>query len=234
LRFRDRAPSAPAALAKAGVKFAFYSGGMATPKEVLKAVKKSMDAGLPEDAALRALTLSPAEIFGVSDRLGSIEVGKIANLVVTDGDLFEEKTAIKMIFVDGERFEPHELEKPKEPPKGNISGRWKLAFTTPDGPEEAIADLEMEKDGTISGTVTGRRGTGTIISGYASVDKFSFTINIPVEGNPTDVNFTGSFDATSLKGALSLTGFSTDFTGTKPGANFADAFGSKLETEGTL
>ncbi|HEY2352612.1 MAG TPA: amidohydrolase family protein [Candidatus Acidoferrum sp.] len=234
LRFRDRAPSAPAALAKAGVKFAFYSGGMATPKEVLKAVKKSMDAGLAEDAALRALTLSPAEIFGVSDRLGSIEVGKIANLVVTDGDLFEEKTAIKMIFVDGERFEPREPEKPKEPPKGNISGRWKLAFTTPDGPEEAIADLEMQKDGTISGTVTGRRGTGTIISGYASVDKFSFTINIPVEGNPTDVNFTGSFDATSLKGALSLTGFSTDFTGTKPGANLVDTLSSKLETEGKL
>lgn len=53
LRFRDRAPSSPGALAKAGVKFAFYSGGLATPKDVLKAVKKSIDAGLPADAALR-------------------------------------------------------------------------------------------------------------------------------------------------------------------------------------
>ena len=89
LRFRDRAPSAPAALVKAGVKFAFYSGGITTPKDIVKAVKKSIDAGLAPDAALRALTLSPAEIFGVADRLGSIENGKIANLVVTDGDLFE-------------------------------------------------------------------------------------------------------------------------------------------------
>ncbi len=76
LRFRDRAPSSPAALAKAGVKFAFYSGGITTPKDIVKAAKKSIDAGLAPDAALRALTLSPAEIFGVAGRLGSIENGK--------------------------------------------------------------------------------------------------------------------------------------------------------------
>ncbi len=44
----------------------------------------------------------------MSDRMGSIDVGKIANLVVTDGDLFDEKTKIKMVFVDGRRFETHE------------------------------------------------------------------------------------------------------------------------------
>jgi imidazolonepropionase-like amidohydrolase len=229
LRFRDRAPSAPAALAKANVKFAFYSGGLTAPKDVLKAVKKSIDAGLPADAALRALTLSAAEIYGVSDRMGSIEVGKIANLVVTDGDLFEEKTKIKMVFVDGRRFETHEPEKPKDPPKGDLSGKWKLAFTTPHGPEEATADLNMEKDGTISGTVTSGRGTGSILNGYASADKFSFSINIPIEGNPLDVTFSGTFDATSMKGLVSVTGFSTDFTGTKPGAHSsASATGGAL------
>src|SRR5437870_12688600 len=61
LRFRDRAPSTPAALAKAGVKFAFYSGGIAAPKDILKAAKKSIDAGLAPEAALQAFTLSPAE-----------------------------------------------------------------------------------------------------------------------------------------------------------------------------
>jgi imidazolonepropionase-like amidohydrolase len=217
LRFRDRAPSAPAALLKANVKFAFYDGGLAAPKDVLKAVKRSIDAGLPEDAALRALTLSAAEIYGVANRMGSIEVGKIANLVVTDGNLFDEKTKVKMVFVDGWKFEPHEAEKPKDPPKGDISGIWKLAFTTPDGAEEATADLAMEKDGTIAGTVNGKRGLGTILNGYATVDKFSFTINIPVNGTAADVTFSGTFDANGLKGSLSLTGFSTDFTGTKAG-----------------
>jgi len=218
LQFRDRAPSSAAALAKAGVKFAFYSGGITAPKDTLKAAKKSIDAGLTPDAALRALTLSPAEVFGVADRLGSIENGKVANLVVADGDLFEEKTKIKMVFVDGHRFEVREPEKPKEPPKGDISGKWKLSYTTPDGPEESTADLAMDKDGTISGTITSKRGTASIITGYLSVDKFSFTINIPIQGSPADVTFSGTFDGTSLKGNIRVQGFSLDFTGVKPGA----------------
>jgi len=216
LRFRDRAPSSSVALAKAGVKFAFYSGGLTAPKDALKAAKKSIDAGLSPDAALRALTLSAAEIFGVADRLGSIENGKIANLVVADGDLFEEKTKIKMVFVDGRRFEVREPEKPKDPPKGDLSGKWKLSYTTPDGPEESTADLAMEKDGAISGTLTSKRGTASIISGYLSVDKFSFTITIPIEGSPSDVTFSGTFDGTSLKGSISVQGISIDFTGVKP------------------
>ena len=218
LQFRDRAPSSPAALAKAGVKFAFYSGGITVPKDTLKAAKKSIDAGLAPDAALRALTLSPAEIFGVADRLGSLENGKIANLVVTDGDLFEEKTKIKMVFVDGHRFEVREPEKPKEPPKGDLTGKWNLSYTTPDGPDEATADLAMDRDGTISGTVTGKRGTASVISGYLSVDKFSFTINIPLEGSTADVVFSGTFDGTSLKGSISVRGLSLEFTGVKPSA----------------
>ena len=218
LQFRDRAPSSPAALAKAGVKFAFYSGGITVPKDTLKAAKRSIDAGLAPDAALRALTLSPAEIFGVADRLGSLENGKIANLVVTDGDLFEEKTKIKMVFVDGHRFEVREPEKPKEPPKGDLTGKWNLSYTTPDGPEEATAELAMDRDGTISGTVTSKRGTASVISGYLSVDKFSFTINIPLEGSTADVIFAGTFDGTSLKGSISVRGLSLEFTGVKPSA----------------
>jgi imidazolonepropionase-like amidohydrolase len=219
LRFRDRAPSSPAALAKAGVKFAFYSGGIAAPKDALKAVKKAIDAGLAPDAALRALTLSPAEMFGVADRLGSIEKGKIANLVVADGDLFEEKTSIKMVFVDGRRFEIHEPEKPKDPPKGDLTGKWKLSYVTPEGPEDSTADLAMEKDGTISGTIISKRGTATIITGYLSVDKFSFTINFPIGGSPADVTFSGTFDGTSLKGSISVQGLSLEFTGVKPPSN---------------
>ncbi len=217
LRFRDRAPSSPAELAKAGVKFALYSGGITPPKDILKAAKKSIDAGLAPDAALRALTLSPAEIFGVADRLGSIDTGKMANLVVADGDLFDEKTKIKMVFVDGHRFEAHEPEKPKDPPKGDISGKWKLSYTTPEGPEESIADLTMEKDGSLSGTVSSKRGTANIITGYLSADKFSLTINIVLDQGATDVTFSGAFDGASLKGSISVLGLSIDFTGVKPG-----------------
>jgi len=218
LRFRDRAPSSPAALATAGVKFAFYSDAITAPKDILKAVKKSIDAGLAPDAALRALTLSPAEIFGVADRLGSIEKGKIANLVVADGDLFNEKTKIKLVFVDGRRFEIREPEKPKDAPKGDLTGKWKLSYTTPEGEEESIADITMASDGTLSGSITSSHGTANIVSGSLSADKFTFTVNISLEGTPTDVVFTGTFDGTTVKGSISVQGYNIEFTGTRPGS----------------
>jgi imidazolonepropionase-like amidohydrolase len=221
LRLRDRATSTPAAFSKAGVKFAFYSGDTANPKDLLKAVKKSIDAGLPPDAALRALTLSPAELYGVGDRLGSIEKGKIANLVVADGDLFDEKTKIKYVFVDGRRYEIREPDKPKDPPKGDISGRWKLSYTTPEGAEESTADLTMASDGTISGTLSSKRGNATILSGYLSVDHFTFVININIGQNFADVTFSGTYDGTTLKGNISVEGYSIDFTGTKPSTGSA-------------
>src|SRR5260370_21913438 len=219
LRFRERAPSSPAALAKAGVKFAFYSGAITAPKDILKAAKKSIDAGLSPDAALRAFTLTPAEIFGVADRLGSIENGKIANLVVTDGDIFDEKTKIKFVFVDGRRFTIREPEKPKDPPKGDLTGKWKLSYTTPQGPEESTAEIMMASDGSLSGTLSSPHGNANIISGYLSVDKFSFTINISIERSPSDVLFTGTFDGTSMKGSISVQGLNIDFTGTEPGVS---------------
>lgn len=114
LRFRDRAPGTPAALAKAKVKFAFYSGGLGGPKDIFKSVKKALDAGLTPEQALRAFTVDSAEILGVGDRMGSIAPGKIANLVVTDGEIFDEKTKVKDVFVDGRWFEIHEDAKPEK------------------------------------------------------------------------------------------------------------------------
>src|SRR6267154_775501 len=227
LRFRERAPSSPAALAKAGVKFAFYSGAITAPKDILKAAKKSIDAGLSADAAIRAFTLTPAEIFGVADRLGSVENGKIANLVITDGDIFEEKTKIKFVFVDGRKFTIREPEKPKDPPKGDITGKWKLSYTTPEGPEDSTLDVMMASDGSLSGTLSGTRGTFNIISGYLSADKFSFTINILIEGSPADVLFSGTFEGTTMKGSISVQGLDIDFTGTKPGVRASIAGGAR-------
>jgi len=116
LRLRELAPSSPAELAKAGCRFAFYTGGIPM-RDLRKAVKRALDAGLSHADAVRAFTLSPAEIYGVADRLGSIDRGKIANLVITDGELFAERTQIKYIFVDGVKYEP--LPEPAEEREAN-------------------------------------------------------------------------------------------------------------------
>jgi hypothetical protein len=116
LRLRDRAPGTPAAFEKAGVKFAFYSGEIRSANDVLPKVRTAIEKGLSPEAALRALTLSAAEIYGVENRLGSLETGKIANLVVTEGDLFAEKPKLKMVFVDGQKYDirPPREDKPED------------------------------------------------------------------------------------------------------------------------
>jgi len=106
LELRERAPSTPAALVKERVRFAFYCDGISSRRDFVRAVRRAIDAGLSQADAVRAFTLSAAEIYGVADRLGSIEKDKIANLVVTDGELFQEKTKVKHVFVDGAKYEP--------------------------------------------------------------------------------------------------------------------------------
>lgn len=114
LELRDKAPDSPAAMSAAGVTWAVSSDGLDSPKDILKALKKSIDAGLKRDDAVRALTLNAAEIYGLAGRLGSLDRGKIANLIVTDGDIFDDKTTVRMIFIDGVKYEPA-----PEPPPAN-------------------------------------------------------------------------------------------------------------------
>lgn len=101
LRARANAPKVPAALAKAGVSFAFETGGLAQPRDFVRNAARAITEGLPADAALKALTIDAARIAGAADRVGSLEKGKIANVIVTSGDLFAEATRIRYVFVDG-------------------------------------------------------------------------------------------------------------------------------------
>jgi hypothetical protein len=126
LQTRDQAASAPMMLKKAGVPFAFYSDGVDAARDLQRAVKKAIDAGLSRDDAVRALTLSPAEIYGVADRLGSIEKGKIGNLVVTRGDIFDDRAKVEMVFVDGVKYIP--------PPEAPAGGRGAPAATEAPAP----------------------------------------------------------------------------------------------------
>jgi imidazolonepropionase-like amidohydrolase len=91
-----------AKLQEAGVRYCISSGdpGMEARNLPLYAGMASAY-GLSKADALKAVTLYPAQIMNVSDRLGSIEVGKMANLVVTDGDLLEIRTHIRYLFIDG-------------------------------------------------------------------------------------------------------------------------------------
>jgi imidazolonepropionase-like amidohydrolase len=117
LRARAQASRTPAALEKAGILFAFSSGGLQQPRDFVRNAARAVKDGLPADAAVRALTLNAARIAGAADRVGSLERGKIGNVIVADGDLFEDRTRVVHVFVDGRKVDP------EPPPPGGRGGR---------------------------------------------------------------------------------------------------------------
>jgi imidazolonepropionase-like amidohydrolase len=233
LRFRDKAPSTPAALDKAGVKFAFYSDGITNPKDIVKNAKKAIDAGLKADAALRALTLSAAEILGVADRTGSIEAGKIANLVVTTGDIFNDRTQVKYVFVDGRKFDVKEPPPPPLPPGGqggarppagavSLTGHWNNVTNTDQGPLESTADLTQAADGTLSGTVSTTFGNATITRGSVTGNRYTYTFMLDYGQGPTEVSVSGTVEGNTTKGTVTTGGATYEMSGTRSGPGTAE------------
>ena len=101
LQARDAARKVAGTLSRAGVTFGFASAGLKDPKDLVANARVAVENGLPADAAIRALTLDAATLAGLATRLGSIERGKRANLIVTDGDLLAEKTKVRHVFIAG-------------------------------------------------------------------------------------------------------------------------------------
>lgn len=91
-------------LAKAGVKIAFQTMESENVRNLPYQVGHAAAFGLAKEEALKAVTIYPAEIFGVADKVGSIEQGKIANIIVTDGDPLEIRTNIKHLFINGRQI----------------------------------------------------------------------------------------------------------------------------------
>ncbi len=95
----------PAVLAKAGVKISFSSRSASLAKDLPYHAAKASAFGLDKKEALKAVTIYPAQIFGVDDMMGSLEKGKIANIVLADGDILELRTNIKHVFINGKEVE---------------------------------------------------------------------------------------------------------------------------------
>lgn len=222
LRLRAEAPKAAAALHRAGVLFAVHSGYMQNPRDYVRNVAKAIAAGLPEEAALRALTLNAAQIFGVAEQLGSLDVGKIANLVVTDGDLFDERTKIKHLFIDGREVElRQEPERPTGPPTGAppravvVSGTWTVTVDSPQGAVPVTLQLQQEGT-TISGTVTSPFGQTPVARGTLSGDQVELTVNATIQGNQLVVTFSGRVEGDRISGMVTVEGQgSFTFSGTR-------------------
>jgi imidazolonepropionase-like amidohydrolase len=98
----DRLLSQPAELAAAGVKFAFGSFDNSFARRLGQNAANAVAYGLPYDEALRAVTVNPAQIFGLGNQIGTLETGKIANIIVTNGDPLEITTDVRYLFIRGQ------------------------------------------------------------------------------------------------------------------------------------
>lgn len=101
----DAAYTLPNEFHKAGVKFAFGTFKNEFSRNLPYQAATAVAFGLPYDEALKAVTVNPAEIWGVADRIGSIQEGKWADLMVTDGDPLETKTQVKQLFIKGKNVD---------------------------------------------------------------------------------------------------------------------------------
>ena len=98
----DRELSQPAELAAAGVRFAIASFDNSFARRLGQNAANAVAYGLPYDQALRAVTINPAQIFGLGNQIGTLEQGKIANIIVTNGDPLELTTDVKYLFIKGQ------------------------------------------------------------------------------------------------------------------------------------
>src|ERR1700704_223869 len=121
LQHWDRAPSNPARLAEAGIPFAFTTQKLEKPeKDFWSRIRLAVRRGLSKDAALAALTTTPAEMFGVADRLGSIAPGRMANLVIASGDLFADDARGLTTWGDGHYLDTDQAR------EHDVRGTWEL------------------------------------------------------------------------------------------------------------
>ena len=97
----DRSFTTPAELYQAGIRFSIATFSSRSTRNLPYQAAAAAAYGLPHDEAYKAVSLYPAEIFGLGKRLGSIDEGKLADLIVTDGDPMEARTHVSWVFIDG-------------------------------------------------------------------------------------------------------------------------------------
>jgi imidazolonepropionase-like amidohydrolase len=215
LRHWYLAPTNPAQLAAANVPFAITADGLSSLQQFLPNLRTAVARGLAADKALAALTTVPATWLGLEKTHGTIAVGKAANLVVADGDLFTEEASVRDVWVQGRAYGV------TRPPQIDPRGTWTIASNDPGVAKNAVLRLEGPLN-RIRGTIEmeGQRPTNLA------------TARIIAETGRLEVTFPG--ESVGLEGSVLLAGSVTDsaFFGWLSLPNGTDATYRGTRTEG--
>ena len=203
LRERVEAQQTAGKLAKAKVHFAFQSGSLPNASDIMVNANRTIENGLSTEDALRAFTIWPAEILGVANQLGSIEVGKIANLTITRGDLFDRNSRITHVFIDGRPVDLRPAQSSGQGSGRNLNGAWTLSINLG---EEKTVSLNLRQEGDrLSGSIQGSLGSAEISNASVSND-VRFTVVLNLGGETKEANFVGTLSGNEIRGSVTMEG----------------------------
>jgi imidazolonepropionase-like amidohydrolase len=212
LRHWYLAPTNPAQLADAGVPFALTADGLSSQAQFLPNLRTAVARGLAPDKALAALTTVPATMLGIDRTHGTIAAGKVANLVVSEGNLFTEEAAVRDVWVQGTRYGV------TRPPQVDPRGTWTIA--SDDAGTFKTATLRLEGPlNRIRGTIeVGARRPVALTAVRITTETGRLEATIPGEplGQEGALLLAGSVRDTSFYGWLSLpNGTDAQYRGTR-------------------
>jgi imidazolonepropionase-like amidohydrolase len=205
-----------ATLDDAGVQFGFTTRE-AKPGDVRKNLRTMIEQGLPEQTALAALTTRPASLLGLSNQLGTVEEGKVANLVVTDGNYFAEDTEVQHVFVDGRLYDYSSEEKEGEI-SGDVSkvlGTWSYTIETPRGDRSGTLNIEGDASG-LEGTLVSSQGEEQDLEAI-SFDGTTLSFTVPTSQGPT-LSVTVTVKGETFEGTVATPGPTLTITGERTSA----------------
>lgn len=205
----------PSKLTSAGINFGFSTLDVKA-KDFKANLKNLTKYGVSEDLLLASLTTTPASLLGLSSSMGTIEVGKLGNLLVTDKPYFEEKANVRYVFVEGAKYEYKAKAKKKKESSGeeaiDATGIYNYTAETPRGSNSGVIEIKSDQ-GSYTGTIKSQGRTtelneidvdGSTISFTYTVDmgrEIKIDASLTVEEDTFEGTFTiGSFGSFPMEG----------------------------------
>ncbi len=192
-------------LEKAGIEFGFSFEG-AKPDKVLGQIRTMVDQGLSQEAALKALTTSPAKLLSIDKVVGTVEKGKLAHLVLLDKPMFDEKATIKYVFVDGDPFkmEGKTQKKATEIKDNKYLGEWSYSIEIMGSERGGKLDIKNESN-TYVVEMTSDDSPDKLVAKDVSLEDnkmvFSTTMDM---GQEVQLEFNLTFDKDSFTGTVNV------------------------------
>ncbi|MBL8000168.1 MAG: amidohydrolase family protein, partial [Candidatus Kapabacteria bacterium] len=180
LKHWDAAPENPMRCDSAGLQFCLTTHGLKNKDDFWKNLRKAVERGLKQDVALASMTTQPAKMLGLQNKYGSIKQGNYANLLLSDGNIFEGDAQIRSVFIAGDEYIYSKM------PDNDVRGVWSLSI-------DNGKRLRMDIDGKAESP-----------NGSIKSDTITLQAQFTFSGNTVSFRFTG--DTLGFKGVVRLSG----------------------------